>query len=88
MGKEWEGTGKPLILFGGCNFRKGKYLCFCRESNSQCGGPGFARALFLSAHQASWLGSGPQSWNAELASKPKFRSTRHLWSRTRKHILT
>jgi hypothetical protein len=25
-GKEREGTGKPLISLGGCNFRKGKYL--------------------------------------------------------------
>jgi len=29
-GKEWERTGKPLISLGGCNFRKGKYLAFCR----------------------------------------------------------
>ena len=32
---------KPLIFSGGCNFRKGKYLAFCRVSNSQCGGQGF-----------------------------------------------
>jgi hypothetical protein len=30
-GKEWERTGKLQYLFGGCNFRKGKYLAFCRE---------------------------------------------------------
>ncbi|HCX29955.1 MAG TPA: hypothetical protein DHU55_09345 [Blastocatellia bacterium] len=29
-GKEWEGTGKPLKSLDGCNFRKGKYLRFCR----------------------------------------------------------
>ena len=40
-GKEWEGTGKPQYFFGGCSFRKGKYLGFCRESVSQCGGQGF-----------------------------------------------
>src|SRR6266481_6464835 len=40
-GKEWERTGKPLISLGGCNFRKGNYLRFCRESVSQCGGQGF-----------------------------------------------
>ncbi len=40
-GKEWEGTGKPLKTLGGCNFRKGNYLRFCRESVSQCGGQGF-----------------------------------------------
>ncbi len=44
-GKEWERTGKPLISLGGCNFRKGKYLAFCRESNSQCGGQGFEPPL-------------------------------------------
>jgi hypothetical protein len=27
---------KFLNFFGGCNFLKGKYLGFCRESNSQC----------------------------------------------------
>ncbi|SRR6266480_6138359 len=40
-GKEWERTGKPLKSLGGCNFRKGNYLRFCRESVSQCGGQGF-----------------------------------------------
>jgi hypothetical protein len=29
---------KALIFFGCCNFRKGNYLRFCRESVSQCGG--------------------------------------------------
>jgi hypothetical protein len=29
-GNEWERTGKPLKPLGGCNFRKGKYLAFCR----------------------------------------------------------
>ena len=29
-GKGWEGTGKPSESLGGCNFRKGKYLAFCR----------------------------------------------------------
>ena len=33
--------GKPLIFFGGCNFRNSKHLRFCRASNSQCGGQGF-----------------------------------------------
>jgi len=56
MGKEWEGTGKPLILFGGCNFRKGKYLCFCRESNSQCGGQGFDP--LCSTNRTNDLGQG------------------------------
>ena len=40
-GKERERTGKPLKSLGGCNFRKGNYLRFCRESVSQCGGQGF-----------------------------------------------
>jgi hypothetical protein len=40
-GKEWERTGKPLKSLGGCNFRKGNYLRFCRESDSQCGGQEF-----------------------------------------------
>ena len=40
-GKEWERTGKPRFLLGGCNFRKGNNLGFCRESNSQCGGQEF-----------------------------------------------
>jgi len=40
-GKEWEKTGKPLKSLGGCNFRKGNYLRFCRESDSQCGGQEF-----------------------------------------------
>jgi hypothetical protein len=40
-GKEWERTGNPRFFLGGCNFRKGNYLRFCRESNSQCGGQGF-----------------------------------------------
>ncbi|SRR6266700_6030927 len=33
------------IFFGGCNFRKGKYLAFCRLSNSQRGGRGFESHL-------------------------------------------
>jgi hypothetical protein len=40
-GNEWERTGKPLRSLGGCNFRKGNYLRFCRESVSQCGGQEF-----------------------------------------------
>ena len=40
-GNEWEKTAKLLIFLGGCNFRNGKYLGFCRASNSQCGGQGF-----------------------------------------------
>ena len=32
---------KPSFFFGGCNFRKGKYLTICGASNSQCGGQGF-----------------------------------------------
>jgi hypothetical protein len=36
--KGWEKPGKPLKSLGGCNFRKGNYLRFCRESVSQCGG--------------------------------------------------
>jgi hypothetical protein len=29
-GKKWKKTGKPLISLGGCNFRKGNNLAFCR----------------------------------------------------------
>src|SRR6266853_1545828 len=50
-GKEWERTGKPLISLGGCNFRKGKYLAFCRLSNSQCGGQGFDSPLLHQYNQ-------------------------------------
>src|SRR5882724_1168082 len=52
---------KPLIFFGGCNFRKGKYLAFCRLSNSQCGGQGFDRPLLhqlfstIYSHRQLWL---------------------------------
>ena len=34
-GKEGERTGKSLRSLGGCNFRQGNYLRFCRESESQ-----------------------------------------------------
>ena len=56
-GKEWERAGKPLIFFGGCNFRKGKYLRFCRESNSQCGGQGFDPPL-LHQKESKYLAAG------------------------------
>jgi len=49
-GKEWERTGKPLKSLGGCNFRKGNYLRFCRESDSQRRGRGFESHLL---HQLS-----------------------------------
>ena len=45
--KEWEATGKPLKSLGGCNFRKGKYLRFCREPDSQSG------AVVLNVHHLS-----------------------------------
>jgi CheY-like chemotaxis protein len=49
-GKKWEATGKPLKSLGGCNFRKGKYLRFCRESVSQRRGRGFESHLL---HQST-----------------------------------
>src|SRR5258705_825937 len=64
-GKEWERAGKPLIFFGGCNFRKGKYLRFCRESNSQCGGQGFDPPLL---HQIT---SAPSITYQNDPNKPK-----------------
>jgi len=33
-GREWEGIVKCSKIFGGCNLRKGKDLCFCRDYGS------------------------------------------------------
>ena len=44
---------KALIFLGGCNFRKGKYLRFCRASNSQCGGRGFESLLLHQTHSSA-----------------------------------
>jgi hypothetical protein len=59
-GKESERIGQPLFFFGGCNFRKGNYLRFCRESNSQCGGQEFDPPLLH--HLFSTIYSRRQRW--------------------------